>query len=238
MIVVGLDCASNPKHVGLARAAWTTDAGLSVAEARVASSAEDIIDTIVAWLGADRAGLLAIDAPLGWPAPLAAALSDHAAGGSVAPEANAMFRRRTDHLIKQRVGKLPLDVGADRIARTAHAALRILEQVRRHLDVRLAWRSGPFEGYRAIEVYPAATLKTRGARSSGYKGAERRAQREEIIEALALQLPDATRAGAEATDHVLDAILCVVAGEDFLTGAAVPPDDIPLAKREGWIWAR
>lgn len=33
-----------------------------------------------------------------------------------------MFNRLTDRLIHQRIGKKPLEVGADRIARTAHAA--------------------------------------------------------------------------------------------------------------------
>src|SRR5437016_7332440 len=41
-----------------------------------------------------------------------------------------MFRRVTDDVIYERLGKRPLDVGADRIARTAHAALRFLEELR------------------------------------------------------------------------------------------------------------
>jgi hypothetical protein len=40
------------------------------------------------------------------------------------------------------------------------------------------------------------------------------------------------------TDHALDAVLCVCAGLDFLSGEAVAPDDLSLAKREGWIWVR
>ncbi len=52
------------------------------------------------------------------------------------------------------------------------------------------------------------------------------------------QLSLDTRAANEMarTDHALDAVLCVCAGLDFLAGHAVPPEDLPLAKREGWIW--
>ena len=34
----------------------------------------------------------------------------------------------------------------------------------------------------------------------------------------------------------LDAVVCVLAGRDFLEGFEVPPDAPDLARREGWIW--
>ncbi len=236
MIIVGLDCATKPKDIGLARAVLGET--LHVEEARVARSAADVVDTIVAWLGGAMDGLLAIDAPLGWPAPLADTLRTHHAGAPVAPEANTMFRRHTDRVIHQRVKKLPLDVGADRIARTAHAALQILDDVRAHFDVAMGWSPGEVRGRQVIEVYPAATLKTRGVRSSGYKRPEHTAERTEILDALGCQLDAKTRERAIATDHVLDAIVCTLAGADFAAGRAVPPDDLLLARREGWIWSR
>jgi hypothetical protein len=61
----------------------------------------------------------AIDAPLGWPKPLAETLIDHRAGLPIETPANAMFRRTTDLFIQRKLKKTPLDVGADRIARTA-----------------------------------------------------------------------------------------------------------------------
>ncbi|MFU8888617.1 MAG: hypothetical protein ACNA8N_08470 [Trueperaceae bacterium] len=39
-----------------------------------------------------------------------------------------------------------------------------------------------------------------------------------------------------APGHALDAVLCVVAGLDFLAGAALGPDDPEVALREGGIW--
>jgi hypothetical protein len=57
--------------------------------------------------------LIAIDAPLGWPKPLAETLIKHRAGMPIETPANAMFRRNTDLFIQTRLGKRPLDVGAD-----------------------------------------------------------------------------------------------------------------------------
>ena len=41
-----------------------------------------------------------------------------------------------------------------------------------------------------------------------------------------------------ANDNVLDAVLCVIAGLDFVGGAASGPSDRDTAEREGWIWVR
>ena len=39
---------------------------------------------------------------------------------------------------------------------------------------------------------------------------------------------------------VLDAIVCVLAGQDFLTNKAQPPaaESLDVARKEGWIWVR
>ena len=36
----------------------------------------------------------------------------------------------------------------------------------------------------------------------------------------------------------LDAVLCTLAGVDFLMGLAMQPPDVDAAKCEGWIWTR
>ena len=51
----------------------------------------------------------------------------------------------------------------------------------------------------------------------------------ELPEDLSLPLEDA---------DALDAMLCVLAGADFLAGKAYSPTDLALAKKEGWIWIR
>ncbi len=37
---------------------------------------------------------------------------------------------------------------------------------------------------------------------------------------------------------LLDTGLCVLAGADFLGARALPPPDMALVQREGWIWGR
>ena len=65
--------------------------------------------------------LSAMDAPLGWPAPVAQSLPNHNAGDFLTGTENAFFRRETDRFIRERIGKQSLNVDADRIARTAPA---------------------------------------------------------------------------------------------------------------------
>jgi hypothetical protein len=82
------------------------------------------------------------------------------------------------------IDKQPLDVGADRIARTAHAALRLLQELRErtHMSIPLAWDRNFKPEVQAIEVYPAGSLKSYGIRHSGYKGNDGRANRAEIVQ--------------------------------------------------------
>jgi hypothetical protein len=150
-----------------------------------------------------------------------------------------MFRRETDRFIQRTLGKTPLDVGADRIARTAHAALRLLGDIRTQLGIAipLAW-SAPPVGVAAIEVYPAATLLAHGFRATGYKRPSQTAARQEILAALAGTVEMKTEVSlAERSADALDAVVCLLAAQDFLEDRAIGPKDQPLAELEGWIWA-
>ena len=237
--LIGLDCATQPKHVGLAVA--RLDGGrVTVTEARVARSHGDLAATLAAWL-AEAPAVWALDAPLGWPAEMAR-LAGHRAGAALGVEANVFFRRETDRFVQRRLGKTPLDVGADRIARTALAALATLDAVRQAVPVALGWTPGAVAGRQAVEVYPAATLKSLGIDARGYKRPEATDRRAEILDALTqttgLAVSGAARAAAVATDHVLDAVLCCVAAADYARGDVWAPEDADLARREGWIWVR
>jgi hypothetical protein len=55
--------------------------------------------------------------------------------------------------IKEKIGKQSLDVGADRIARTAYSALELLDRLRQMLghDIKLAWEPTN-KGISLIEV--------------------------------------------------------------------------------------
>lgn len=237
--IIGVDLATNAKNVGLALCT-ITDGRAELREVTIGKTWTAIDEQVASWTTTRT--LLALDAPLGWPARLGESLHAHRAGAAFDNPPNAMFRRATDDAIAERLGKRPLDVGSDRIARTAHTALSFLKRLRNKLEapIPLAWKPGPIDIITAIEVYPAGTLAARNLPHSGYKGPgnEPAARRRELTNAVAKQISfDADAAQEMArTDHALDAALCVCAGLDFLTGDAVPPEDLNLARQEGWIW--
>ncbi|MDX1547285.1 MAG: DUF429 domain-containing protein [Rhodothermales bacterium] len=238
-LVIGVDCATDPRRVGLARGVVEGESLRLMAA--TTGAAVDPVDRIAGWMAEAPRTLLALDAPLGWPAPLADGLQGHRAGMPLAGAPNALFRRATDRSVHARLGKLPLEVGADRIARTAHAALALLSALRRRtgLALPLAWDPG-LEQASATEVYPAATLRACGLPASGYKRPADAAVRRAILGGLHAHL--SIPAGLEATllgnADVLDATACLLAGLDFLRGRSMPPPDPAMARREGWIWVR
>lgn len=120
--IIGVDCATEPRNVGLALAERGSAEASLVAVER-GSSSTSLARRIAEWMGDGRDVLLALDAPLGWPSALGDALYGHGAGGAISEAPDRLFRRLTDRVVHDRVGKLPLEVGADRIARTAVAAL-------------------------------------------------------------------------------------------------------------------
>jgi predicted nuclease with RNAse H fold len=240
LLLIGLDCATEDARIGIARGSSAGDV-VCVQEIVVCGKEASAAARVAAWLeDASVPTVLAIDAPLGWPGALGRALSNHRAGDEITAPANELFRRATDRFIQQHLKKTPLDVGADRIARTAHAALRILGELRRRLGkpIPLAW-SGEVQGVAAIEVYPAATLISRGVRAGGYKKPANEQERSEIIQALSRELDLGTHAVVAQTNaDALDASICVLAAADFVLGHAAPPEDQNAALSEGWIWTR
>jgi predicted RNase H-like nuclease len=158
--ILGVDCAVQAVRVGLACGIF--DAGQLIVQHATPGSPDGVVPQLKAWIDPDLPTLLAIDAPLGWPALLGTALAGHRAGQVLPDEANQLFRRTTDLAI--RTIKQPLDTGADRIARTAHQALKILAELAGELgqpEIPLAWSPQLSRGVWAIEVHPAATLPPR-----------------------------------------------------------------------------
>lgn len=241
--LVGVDCATQDVKIGVAFGEFS-NGRLNVQEAFVCTGEESAAMAITKRLRIGEAqALLAIDAPLGWPQTLACVLANHRAGEALEAEAHEMFRRETDRFIKIKTGKTPLDVGADRIARTAYAALRLLRDLKSNLKLQqipLAWEWPPAEGVSAIEVYPAATLIGHGFRSKGYKKADQLMQRKEIVEDLraVADFSDEVSGQMHTSADVLDAVVCLVAAQDFLLGKAMRPENRSLAEVEGWIWTR
>ncbi len=245
VILIGIDCATQPEKVGLARALWD---GKQLAEMQIHYGRKDtdVAGVVTGWLHAGGAGLpadtpclLALDAPLGWPAAFGRALAGHAAGEPLPVEAAPFFRRLTD-LQLEKVHR-SMDVTADRLGRTAFWAVNLLgEAVRRTgRPIPLAWDYRSLEPLSAIEVYPAGTLTQLGLPAKAYKKAGQRQPRQEIIEGIRPFFAEGTDFSPCLEDaDQLDAALCLVAGMDFLCGRCPAPDDLALAKKEGWIWVR
>ncbi len=237
--IIGIDCATQPDRVGLALAKRDGDAW--VFESVCTGSTRRLpVDIVARWI-LQRQGplLLALDAPLGWPAALGKTLIAHLAGAPVAEAANRLFRRETDRAVRRITGKQPLDVGAGWIARTAHWALAFLAELRQQsgLDIPLVWNREVVD-VGAIEVYPAATLIGHGVEITGYKNVKNVERREAVLAKLAQYFVIETFQEMLLTGpDVLDACLCVLAGLDFLRNDALPPGvHLETAKREGWIW--
>ena len=237
-IVIGIDAAVSPAKRG-------------VVVGRVAggtSSIEEVLPPTPRTIGqrikelhVSARILICVDAPLGWPLQLAESLIEHSAGAPLAVEPNRLFRRETDRWIKRNINQQPLDVGADRIARTACSALVFLQELSDLLEasIPLAW-APDFAGAACIEVYPAASLAAHGLSSKGYKGNSDVAitRRTGLLDALPLNLSSPVLQSALAVDHVFDAVICAATGFDFLSGACAAPPDMALARREGWIWVK
>ena len=234
--IVGIDCAAQAKKVGLAYSKGSSVLG-------VVAGVPDPAGQILDWGDWDLPLLLAMDAPLGWPKPMAIELGQHRPGVAIQTAPNDFFRRRTDRVVHKALNRPTLDVGADKIARAAHGALQLLDDVRTRSgrSLPILWEIPDDSESGVIEVYPAGTLKTHGYPFQGYKSnkPEQAALRRVIAEHLAevLTLPKSPIVTANA--DVLDAVVCVIAGLDFLSGSCIEPgDDLEIAKTEGWIWVK
>jgi hypothetical protein len=95
---------------------------------------------------------------------------------------------------------------------------------------------------RLVEAYPAAALRQWGLPYRRYKGRERTAEREALVDSLVREAPWLNLGDAEAvclaSDHALDAIVSALVAMAARLGLTRPPTtsaDMALAVREGWI---
>jgi len=238
--LIGIDCATQAKNIGIALG-FFENGKAQIDKVIIGSRNISIVDTIAGWIPISQNTLIAIDAPLGWPKNLGEELQTHEAGKPIQVESNLLFRRETDKFIKEKIGKQPLDVGADRIARTAHAALRLLGEIRERAGkiVPLAWSPEMINCVYAIEVYPAATLLSRNINVPGHKHKDGIEPRKLLLKELRKHIELPTDISLmEKNDDALDAAVCVLAGADFLRREVYEPIDLELAKKEGWIWVK
>jgi hypothetical protein len=237
--LIGIDCATQEEKVGIAVGRFNGPES-QIDHVILCGKASPLERTLLSWIPKSGRLLFALDAPLGWPQPMGHALSQHVAGGHIVVSGNALFRRDTDRFIKRHTGQQPLDVGADRIARTALSALDLLARLGETIGetIHLAWSAQFPHRIAAIEVYPAATLRARGLSSKGYKKPEQVEARRVIIAAIPELAAASNALSMEAHADALDAALCLSAAADFLTGQVFLPENQALAEKEGWIWVR
>ena len=254
IILIGVDCATEAGRTGLALAEFDGKS-CRLLDVKVGSKSCDPASQLCEWISDDSPTLIALDAPLGWPDGFGSKLSRHKAGRPIKRTCRkAFFDRETDRVVRIESGQKPLSVGADKIARVSFVTMEILEKVRQNQkrklqDVSMAW-TPDIHGVQAIEVYPAATLKMYKYPHQKYKDKDRKKYdhwntREEIIKNLNRHFKPRIKQSHKNRmlddPDALDAVVCILAGLDFLKGEARGPEsDLERAKaeKEGWIWVR
>ena len=240
--IIGVDCATKPNKTGLALGE-IANGRLAIRDVERGSARRTPLAILREWLreAHDEPTLLALDAPLGWPVGMRTALCSHQAGGAMDVSPDRMFKRITDRCVKAD-GKNPLEVGASWIARTAHGALSLLTCLRADTsqEIPLKWCPSPWTGIQAIEVYPALTLRALNIEGNGYK--TNKLACAAMVKKLRSHIEFGSDLGSrmETSDDLVDAVICVRAGFDFLGGQCLnPPEDkMDSIRREGWIWFR
>jgi hypothetical protein len=242
--IVGVDCATKSERTGVTVGDFDGEV-LTIQECGACEKGTPPERRLFAALRDSASVLLALDSPLGWPSALGRNLVEHEAGRPISDDSDTLFRRRTDKAIREKLGKTPLEVGADRIARTARAALSLIGGMEELLgrDIPLAWSPGSKGTIEAIEVYPAGTL--RAYELLGYVAVTGIAGDRKVRLLEALSRSGRLAFGGDSLDglaneHALDSVLCSVAGADFLQGKSISPPrgQERVARKEGWIWVR
>jgi predicted RNase H-like nuclease len=240
-VVVGVDCAIEEERTGIACGRIGEDGTLELTRVTLGTAGESATATIVGFIDRAERYVVALDAPLGWPMGLGPTLATHRAGERVAAPADHVFRRETERFVHHELGKLPHEVGADRIARVAHAALELLDEIRKRSRKPLPLGERPGAESCAIEVLPQATLLSRGITATGYKGMTTSSGnvRNKILERLSDEIElGVHRAVLIENPDLMDAVLCALAAADFAAGEALTPPNRERAAKEGWIWFR
>jgi hypothetical protein len=180
-----------------------------------------------------------MDAPLGWPEAFGSALAGHAAGRALPCGETQFFQRLTDRIVRERIGKRPLEVTANFIARTAFRALALLEEIRcttgKEIPLFTAYRQTPGAEGGCIESYPAGWAVCYGIAPGGARSNRRSAAFEQAERRLGLTPGERD---PRASEDEQDALMCCAAGLDYLDGCVTSPAELEarIAEKEGWMW--
>ena len=240
MRILGVDLAAQPASTGVVvlepvdRGRWSA-----------AVPGGEATDELLVELGA-AAGMVGIDAPLGWPEPFVHAVSahlDHRPWPGT-QDRRPLTHRRTDDVVVELGWGRPMSASADRLGSVAmRGALLQREWAARWGAPEPRDGTGPL-----AEVYPAAALRAWGIDSVGYKASGTKAAAAPAVRAgIVATLRDAAGSWldldgvAEAvvdSDHLLDALLSALVAVAVAQGATLGPRDAEerrLGAIEGWI---
>jgi predicted nuclease with RNAse H fold len=152
---------------------------------------------------------------------------------ATAAQEQRLAYRRTDVAVRQRVGRWPLSVSADRIAYPAMRCAGLL--------ARLAANGHPVRrsGLRSMvaEVYPAAALLL--WRVDGSRKKTDAAALGAAVDELVHRTPWLDWAGwataCKRNHDAFDAVVCALVAGAVGLGRTVGPEDLAVADEEGWI---
>jgi len=233
---IGVDLAAGMASTALAEIVWDG------ARARLTRLEVGVDDQTIVAAVAPRETWLGVDCPLGWPDAFVDFVQAHhaAAAPTRGPaEGGSDWRRplvyrRTDHVVRERIGRWPLSVSTDRLGVTA---LRCAGLLRRLAEAGFGVDRAA-EG-RLFEVYPGGSLRIWGFDTTGYRvDATRRAT---LIASLSERAPwfdlGAFAPLAVAKADAFDAVIASLATRAGALGAFEPPasEDLAVARREGWV---
>jgi hypothetical protein len=83
VLLIGIDCATQPNKVGLALGELEGDV-VCIKACRTGSPKDRLASIVISWLQPGNPALMALDAPLGWPRAIGQALAGHQAAASEA----------------------------------------------------------------------------------------------------------------------------------------------------------
>jgi len=223
-----------PERTALASIEWTAGRA-TIRDVACPAGDEAILE------GIEQADKTGIDCPFGWPNAFVDFVAAHRAGHVGIPEDRPGWRReltmrRTDIVVREQAGLVPLSVSADRIA---HVALRCAVLIAK-LDAsgHPVDRSG--SGH-VVEVYPAASLRRWGLDHPGYKRPTMPDALDHLVDGLLAKAPWLDCLSHEQairrSHDVLDAVIAAMTARAAWQGQTVQPReaDMAAARTEGWI---
>lgn len=229
--IIGLDGSTEDKKNGLCCIFVKND---DIVNFQLRAPRLSVNEQIDEWLTKFKENriLLAIDVPMGYPENFGIELAKHSAGSKI--QLNYFPRRYTDQFIKEKLKKNPLDIACDKIGRTTFKTLERISDLERPIPI--IWDKD-FDGIGMIEVYPAATLIANfgNKKVKGYTKDPKL-----VFERLKEKYPMQNCEYPENNIHNFDALICCLAGFDFLKGQSYlyEIDKESTVKKEGWIWVK